>query len=171
VIRRLLSPNPLVNPIFLVNRNTAILAASLFSFRFVMLAIALLLPAVLSVTYRPLQTGRVLLWLIPSLVLTGVIAAQLMRRVDNRLVLASGFAIVSGACLLNAQLTSSWSGDNFFISQIVLGCGLPLAFTALVGSIVQNSFDSGALASPMNILTYSAFIHSVRLLGERLAVP
>jgi DHA2 family multidrug resistance protein len=88
-----------------------------------------------------------------------------MRRVDNRLVFASGFAIVAAGCLLNAQLTSSWSGDNFFISQIVLGCGLPLAFTALVGSIVQNSFDSGALASPMNILTYSAFIHSVRLLG------
>src|SRR4029450_10890678 len=167
VIRRWLSPNPLVNPIFLVNRNTAILATSLFCFRFVMLAIALLLPAVLTVTqqYRPLQTGRVLLWLIPSLVLTGVIAAQLMRRVDNRLVFASGFAIVAGACLLNAELTSSWSGDNFFISQIVLGCGLPLAFTALVGSIVQNSFDSGALASPMHVLTYSAFIHSVRLLG------
>ena len=167
VIRRWLSPNPLVNPIFLVNRNTAILAASLFSFRFVMLAIALLLPAVLGVTqqYRPLETGRVLLWLIPSLVLMGFIAARLMRRVDNRLVLASGFTVVAGACLLNAQLTSSWSGDNFFISQIVIGLGLPLAFTALVGSIVQNSFDSGALASPMNILTYSAFIHSVRLLG------
>jgi DHA2 family multidrug resistance protein len=167
VIRRWLSPNPLVNPIFVVNRNTVLLAASLFSFRFVMLAIALLLPAVLGVTqqYRPLQTGRVLLWLIPSLVLTGVIAARLMRRVDNRLVLASGFAIVAAACLWNAQLTSSWSGDNFLMSQIVLGCGLPLAFTALVGSIVQNSFESGALASPMNILTYSAFIHSVRLLG------
>jgi DHA2 family multidrug resistance protein len=95
----------------------------------------------------------------------GFIAARLMRRVDNRLVLASGFTVVAVTCLLNAQLTSSWSGDNFFISQIVIGLGLPLAFTALVGSIVQNSFDSGALASPMNILTYSAFIHSVRLLG------
>jgi len=47
----------------------------------------------------------------------------------------------------------------------VIGLGLAMAFTALVGSIVQNSFETGALASPMNILTYSAFIHSVRLLG------
>src|SRR6185295_12792669 len=46
IIRRLRSPNPMVNPIFLVNRNTMILAASLFSFRFVLLGIALLLPAV-----------------------------------------------------------------------------------------------------------------------------
>ncbi|HXQ36524.1 MAG TPA: hypothetical protein VN843_21105, partial [Anaerolineales bacterium] len=134
---------------------------------FVMLAIALLLPAVLTVTqqYRPLETGRVLLWLVLPLVLMGVIAAHLMRRFDNRLVFASGFAIVAGASLLNAQLTSLWSGDNFFTSQIVIGFGLAMAFTALVGSIVQNSFDSGALASPMNILTYSAFIHTVRLFG------
>src|ERR1041384_8676508 len=167
VIRRWLSPNPLVNPIFLVNRNTAILAASLFSFRFVMLAIALLLPAVLGVTqqYRPLQTGRVLLWLALPMVLMGLIAARLMRRFDNRLVFASGFAIVAGASLLNAQLTSSWSGDNFFISQIVIGLGLPLTFTALVGSILQNSFDAGALTNPVNLLTYASFIHCIRLFG------
>lgn len=167
VIRRWLSPNPLVNPIFLVNRNTAILAASLFSFRFVLLAIALLLPAVLGLTqnYRPLQTGRVLLWLALPMVLMGLIAARLMRRFDNRLVFASGFAIIAGASLLNAQLTSSWSGDNFFISQIVIGLGLPLTFTALVGSILQNSFDSGSLTNPVNLLTYSSFIHCVRLFG------
>src|SRR6185503_18663962 len=103
--------------------------------------IALLLPAVLGVTqhYRPPETGRVLLWLILPLVCMGLVAARLMRRFDNRLVFASGFAIVAGACLWNAQLTSSWSGDDFFISQIVLGCGLALTFTALVGSILQNS--------------------------------
>src|ERR1043166_1892440 len=67
IIRRWRSPNPMVNPIFLINRNTMILAASLFSFRFVVLAIALVLPGVLAVMqqYRPLQTGSVLLWLIP----------------------------------------------------------------------------------------------------------
>lgn len=167
VIRRWLSPNPLVNPIFLINRNTAILATTLFCFRFVLLAIAFVLPAVLGVTqnYRPLETGRVLLWLAPPLFVSGLIAARLMRRFDNRLVFASGFAIVAGACLLNAQLTSLWSGDNFFISQIVIGSGLALAFTALVGSIVQNSFETGALINPVNILTYSAAIHTVRLFG------
>jgi len=167
VIRRWLSPNPMVNPIFLVNRNTAILGACLFSFRFVMLAIALLLPAVLAVTqnYRPLQTGQVLLWLIPPLILSGVIAARLMRRFDNRLVFASGFTVVAIACLINAQLTSAWSGNNFLISQIVIGLGLALSYTALVGSLVQNAFDTGALSSPINLLTYSSFIHCIRLFG------
>src|SRR5262249_28297093 len=50
IIRRWLSPNPLVNPMFLANRNTLILAACLFSFRFAVLAIAILIPGVLSAT-------------------------------------------------------------------------------------------------------------------------
>jgi DHA2 family multidrug resistance protein len=167
VIRRWISPNPMVNPIFLANRNTALICACLFLFRFVMLAIALLLPAVLAVTqnYRPLQTGRVLLWLILPLILSGVIAARLMRRFDNRIVFASGFTVVAIACLINAQLTSAWAGDNFLISQIVIAFGLAVSFTALVGSFVQNAFDSGALSNPINVLTYASFIHCTRLLG------
>ena len=167
VIRRWLSPNLMVNPIFLVNRNTAILCACLFSFRFVILAIALLLPAVLAVTqnYRPHETGRVLLWLILPLIVSGVIAARLMRRFDNRLVFASGFTVVAIACLINAQVTSAWSGGNFLISQIVIAFGLAVAFTALVGSFVQNAFDTGALSSPINLLTYASFIHCIRLFG------
>ncbi len=167
IIRRWLSPNPMVNAIFIVNRNTMLLAATLFSFRFVLLAIALLLPGVLGITqhYRPLETGSVLLWIIPPLIITGLVAARLMRRFDNRLVFAAGFTIVGIACLLNARLTSAWAGDNFFVSQIVIGCGISLAFVALVGSIVQNSFATGALTNPINILTYSSFIHCVRLFG------
>jgi len=166
-IRRWVSPNPMVNPIFLVNRNTALICACLFCFRFVLLAIALLLPAVLAVTqnYRPLQTGHVLLWLILPLILSGVIAARLMRRFDNRLVFASGFTVVAIAALINAQVTSAWSGDNFLISQIVIGLGLALSFTALVGSFVQNAFDTNALTNPINVLTYSSFIHCIRLFG------
>src|ERR1700752_392428 len=167
VIRRWRSPNTMVNPIFLVNRNTALICACLFCFRFVMLTIALLLPAVLAVTqnYRPEQTGYVLLWLIPPLIVSGVIAARLMRRIDNRIVFASGFTVVAIASLLNAELTSAWAGNNFLISQIVIGFGLALSFTALVGSFVQNAFDSGALSNPINTLTYSSFIHCIRLFG------
>jgi DHA2 family multidrug resistance protein len=167
VIRRWLSPNQMVNPIFMVSRNTVLICICLFLFRFVMLAIALLLPAVLAVTqnYRPLQTGRVLLWLILPLILSGVIAARLMRRFDNRLVFASGFTVVAIACLINAQLTSAWAGDNFLMGQIVIGFGLAVSFTALVGSFVQNAFDSGALSNPINLLTYASFIHCIRLFG------
>lgn len=170
IIRRWVSPNPLVNVRYLKQRNTLILAATLFSFRFVLLAIALLIPAFLGAIqgYRPLETGSVLAWGVVPQLLAGFIAALLMRRFDNRLILAIGFAIVAVACLMNTQLTSAWAGQNFFSSQLVIGGGLSVAFVAMVGSFVQQAADSGAMSSPINVLTYSAFIHTVRILGGEL---
>lgn len=43
-----------------------------------------------------------------------------------------------------------------------------MGFTALVGSIIQNSFAMNELANPINLLTNSSFIHCVRLLGGQL---
>jgi DHA2 family multidrug resistance protein len=167
VVRRWLSPNPMVNPIFVATRNTLILGACLFSFRFVMLAIAFLIPSLLAVTqgYRPLETGRVMQWLVVPLIVGGLISVQLMRRLDNRLVLALGFAVMAVVCLVNAGLTSAWADVNFFVPQIVTGLGLALSFTGLVSLLVQNAVDSGGLSSPLNLLTYSAFVHTVRLFG------
>src|SRR6185295_12602455 len=167
VVRRWMSPNPLVNIPFLRNRNTLILGASLFSFRFVMLAIALLIPAFLGTTqgYRPLESGHVLLWVIGPQLFVGIAAAWLMRRLDSRIIMAVGFSTVAIACLMNTRLTSAWSGDNFWTSQLVLGVGLSATFVAMVGSFVQQGANSGGLSSPMNALTYSAFIHGIRLFG------
>jgi DHA2 family multidrug resistance protein len=167
IIRRWMSPNPLVNIPFLRQRNTLILGASLFSFRFVLLAIALLIPAFLGAIhgYRPLETGRVLLWVVGPQLLVGIVAAWLMRHIDNRLMLAVGFATVAIACLINTQLTSAWAGDNFWTSQLIIGVGLSLTFVAMVGSIVQQAVNSGAILRPIDVLTYSAFIHSIRLFG------
>ena len=30
---------------------------------------------------------------------------------------------------------------------------------------MQNAFDTGALSSPINVMTYSSFIHCIRLFG------
>jgi DHA2 family multidrug resistance protein len=46
-----------------------------------------------------------------------------------------------------------------------MALGLAVTFTALVGSFVQNAFDSGALSNPINLLTYASFIHCIRLFG------
>ena len=170
IIRRWLSPNPLVNISYLKLRNTLILGATLFSFRFVLLAIALLTPAFLGAIqgYRPLETGSVLAWGVVPQIFAGIIAAWFMRRFDNRVILAAGFTIVAVACLMNTQLTSAWAGENFFRSQLIIGAGLSVTFVAMVGSMVQQAANSGALSAPINVLTYSAFIHTVRLLGGEL---
>jgi MFS transporter, DHA2 family, multidrug resistance protein len=170
IVRRWMSPNPLVNIPFLWQRNTLILGASLFSFRFVLLAIALLVPAFLGAIqgYRPLETGRVLLWAVGPQLFVGIITAWLMRRIDNRLMMAVGFTTVAVACLMNTQLTSAWAGNNFWASQLVIGIGLSVTFVAMVGSIVQQAVNSGAIFRPFDVLTYSAFIHCIRLFGGEL---
>ena len=170
IIRRWVSPNPLINIPFLKYRNTLILVTTLFSFRFVLLAIALLIPAFLGAVqgYRPLETGSVLVWGVAPQLFAGFIAAWLMRRTDNRLILAAGFAIVAVACLMNTQLTSAWAGQNFFTAQLVIGVGLSVTFVGLVGSFVQQAANSGALSTPINVLTYSAFIHTIRIFGGEL---
>jgi DHA2 family multidrug resistance protein len=169
-IRRWMAPNPLVNLRFLVKRNTLILAVGLFSFRFVMLAVALLIPGFLGAIqgYRPLETGRVLLWVAFPLLATGLLAAWLMRRLDGRLVFATGFAIVAVGCLMDALLTSAWAGDSFRMSEPVLAMGLSFGFVGLVGCLAQQALTIGALSQPVNMLTYVAFMHSVRLLGGEI---
>src|SRR5262245_22999631 len=169
-IRRWASPNPFFNIPFLIKRNTLILALALFSFRFVLLAIAFLIPSYLGTiqNYRPLETGPVMLWIILPQFVMGWISLQLMKRLDGRLTLALGFTTVGVACLLDARLTSVWAGDNFWWPQLVMAAGLSITFVALVGGIVQQALESGALASPLNALTFSAFFHGIRLFGGEI---
>jgi DHA2 family multidrug resistance protein len=131
------------------------------------LAIAFLIPSMLAVTqgYRPLETGRVMLWLVAPLVVGGLLSVQLLRRLDNRLVLALGFAVMATVCILNAGLTSASADVNFFVPQIAMGVGFALSFTGLVSLLVQNAVASGGLSTPLNLLTYSAYVHTVRLFG------
>jgi len=95
-VRRWMKPNPLVNLSFLLQRNILILGGGLFTMRFGLLTILVLVPGYLGAVqgYRPLETGRVLLWLaIPALVM-GVCAARLMKWIDSRVVLAIALCMV-----------------------------------------------------------------------------
>jgi MFS transporter, DHA2 family, multidrug resistance protein len=168
--RRWLSPNPMVNLRFLAYRNTLILGAGLFSFRFVLLAVAFLIPSFLGAiqNYRALQTGSVLLWVIVPQLVMGVISAQFMRRVDGRLIMSLGFATVAVACIMNSHLTSAWAGENFWRSQLLMAAGLSFTFVGLVGMICQQALETGALSRPVDVLTYSAYFHTIRLFGGEL---
>jgi DHA2 family multidrug resistance protein len=118
--------------------------------------------------FRPLQEAPVLLWVaLPQFVL-GVAAMSLMRRIDPRLILTAGFGLVGVACLLDAQVTSVWSGPNFGIAEAVMAVGLALAFNSMVGSIVLEVLDSGALTRPADVLTFAGFFQVMRLFGGEL---
>jgi DHA2 family multidrug resistance protein len=162
-----LLPNPLVNYRFLIRRNTLLLAFVLISFRFVMLATVVALPSFLGSVrgFRPLQEAPVLIWVaLPQFVL-GVVAMTLMRRIDPRLILTAGFSFVAIACVQDARVTSVWAGLNFGIPEVFMAIGLALAFNSMVGAIVLEVLDTGALTRPADVLTFAGFFQVVRLFG------
>jgi MFS transporter, DHA2 family, multidrug resistance protein len=167
VVRRLIIPNPLVNLKFLFSRNTLLLGIVLVLFRFVMLAPVVSIPSYLSSVkgYLPLQTGPVLLWVALPQLICGLLAMYSVKYIDARLVLTLGFGLVAIACLMNAHLSSAWSGTNFTPSQAVLALGLAFAFNSMVGAIILEVLNSGALSRPIDVLTFAGYFQTVRLFG------
>ncbi|QEE28881.1 MFS transporter [Terriglobus albidus] len=170
VVRHFLLPNPLINYQFLLRRNTLLLALVLISFRFVMLATVVSIPSFLGSVrgFLPLQEAPVLLWVAVPQFILGIAAMALMRRVDPRLILTAGFSLVAIACLMNSRVTSVWAGANFGMSQAAMAIGLALAFNAMVGSIVLEVLNSGALTRPADVLTFAGFFQITRLFGGEM---
>ena len=171
-VRRLRMPNPLINFKFLARRNTLLLGAVLVSFRFAMLATVVAIPSYLASVkgYLPLQTGPVLLEVALAQAVCGLLAVYLLRYVDARLIVTAGFALVAVACLMNATLSSAWSGTDFRPSQAVMAIGLALAFNGMVGAIILEVVNTGALARPIDVLTFAGYFQTLRLLGGEAGV-
>ena len=170
IVRHFLLPNPLINFRFLMRRNTLLLAPILISFRFIMLATVVSIPSFLGSVrgFLPLQEAPVLAWVaLPQFVL-GIAAMALMRRIDPRLILTAGFGLVGVACLLDARVTSVWAGPNFGFPQAVMAIGLALAFNSMVGSIILELLDTGALKRPVDVLTFAGFFQVTRLFGGEM---
>ena len=160
----------LINLKFLMRRNMLLLPLAVLFFEFEMLATLFLLPNYLGSVqgYLPLQTGPVMLWAGLPQCIFGLLAIYLVRYIDARLILTAGFTLVAIACLMNAHLSSAWSGANFLPSQAVMAVGLALAFNALVGAIILEAVNSGVLKRPIDGLTFGAFFQTIRLFGGQI---
>lgn len=172
LLRHLRSPNFLVDLPYLRQWNTIVLAVALFTFRFALLATIIIIPQSLSVRGLDAQQfGPAVLWTaIFELFLAFVGALLLCQGFDSRLLMAIGFTAVAFACLLNANFTSTWAPENYFWSELLMGVGQSFAMMGLVSSLVLQAAFSGALEAPQRALTFSAFFHSVRLLGGQAGV-
>jgi DHA2 family multidrug resistance protein len=71
---------------------------------------------------------------------------------------------------MNANLSSAWSGDNFRSSQAVMAIGLALAFNGMVGAIILEVVNTGALTRPIDVLTFAGYFQTLRLLGGEAGV-
>ena len=170
IIRHFVQANPMVYLGFLRRRNIILLTLCLFSMRFNLLSTALLTPSYLGNLqgYRPEQIGPVLAWIALPAFICGILAAFSLRYFDSRLLMASGFTLMAMACLRITLLSSAWSGHDFVLPELLFGIGLALTISGLVGTIVLEAVNSGAIKSPIDTLTYAAWFHTVRLMGGEL---
>jgi DHA2 family multidrug resistance protein len=167
LLRRLRSPNPLVDLPYLRRWNTILLGLLLFLFRFCLVTTIILIPQSLAVHgFESDQIGPAVIWsAVPLLLVTFVVALLLVANVDARLLLASGFALMALACYLNAGMTSAWSASNYYQTELLTGVAQGFAFIGLVSAIVLQGIFSRGLSKPQWILTLSAYFHTVRLFG------
>jgi DHA2 family multidrug resistance protein len=167
LVRRLLGANPLVDMPYLRQWNTIVLGTGLFFFRFFLVTTIILIPQALAIHgFEPDQIGPAVIWTAISFVPLAFIAGVLLvSNVDPRLLLASGFAGMAVASLLNAEMTSAWAAANYYRTEFLMGFGQCFAFIGLVSAIILQGLFSGGLAKPQRILTFSAFFHIVRIFG------
>jgi DHA2 family multidrug resistance protein len=172
LVRRLRIPNFLVDLPYLRQWNTILLAVALFTFRFVLLATILIIPQTLSVRGLDAeQLGPAVVWTaIFELTLAFVGALLLYKGIDSRLLMAIGFTAIAFACVINANFTSAWGPEDYFRSALLMAVGQSFAMLGLVTSLILQAAFSGGLEAPQRALTFSAFFHTVRLLGGQAGV-
>ncbi len=170
LVRRWFQPNPLVNLPFLNTRNIIILGLGVFTIRFALLAPLAAIPGFLGSIqqYLPIQTGAALAWVAaPQFVLVWI-AAITTAFIQPRIVMAAGFATVALACWMAANVDSSWAGASFHVPELMLATGIAAAFVGLVVNLLLLAVEMGALTNVANAATYSAWMHTMRLMGGEI---
>jgi DHA2 family multidrug resistance protein len=167
LMRRLRTPNFLVDLPYVRKWNTILLGFALFSFRFVLLATIIIIPQSLALSALDAeQLGPAVVWTaVCEVILAAVAGFLLSKGIDTRLLLAIGVAAVAFASLINAGFTSAWAAENYFRTELLMAVGQSFALLGLVSSIILQAAFSGGMDAPQRVLTFSAFFHVVRLLG------
>jgi DHA2 family multidrug resistance protein len=170
LVRRIFRPNPTLSLSFLNSRNIIILGLSIFIFRFVHLATVVLVPAFLNniQQYRPLQTGHALAWVAVPMFATVWLVAWMVVYSNSRLILTLGLTIVAAACWHFSHLDSSWAGSSFEVVELILAVGLACTYIGLVGSLVLQALEAGALTSATKAATFSGLMHFIRIFGGQV---
>lgn len=171
-VHRLRRPNPLVDLPYLWTRNTLLGAGGLAFFRFSLLATIILVPQSLAIHgFEANQIGPAVIWIaVPQLPIAFLAGLLLLCHLDSRFLMAMGFTCIALASWMNVQLTSAWSAQNFYRTELLMGVGQSFAFVGLVSTLVLQGVFSGGLLKPQWILSFSAFMHAVRLFGGEAGV-
>ena len=121
---------------------------------------------------RPLQIGNVLLWLVIPATLSAACTAVLLRLVDARLVMATGFTLIIGGIWSCVWITPVWDGDDaqLFLQLEAIGWVMAIAANAMVTSGALGPEDSVTGPVAFNLLRTFGFLAGSAILGGILQV-
>jgi DHA2 family multidrug resistance protein len=122
--------------------------------------------------YNALQSGKVVVLVgIPSMVMMAIVPF-LLRKVDVRIAVAVGLAIMAGSSFLDADLTTDSSGAAFTASQLMRGVGQILGMLFLSQSVVRSvpridAGDASGLFSAMRNLGGSFALAGIAIIQDQ----
>jgi DHA2 family multidrug resistance protein len=157
------APYPLIPLHVLTQPNIAVPALLISLYGFGGTATSFVLPDYLTRVQglRALQIGDVLNWIVlPQFVLVPLVAL-LLKRIDARMLIAFGFAMIAIGCWIDTGLTHDWAGNDFIISELIAAVGLAFAITALITFSVAN-------ITPPLAAAMATTIQVARLLGNEI---
>src|SRR5216684_2260519 len=154
---------PLIHLRIMVRRNVAVPALLISIYGFGSMATGFILPDYLTRIQglRDLQIGDTLNWIaLPQIVLVPLVSL-LLKRIDARLVLVFGFAMIAIGSWMDTGLTHDWAGGDFLPSQCVEAIGLAFAITALITYAISH-------ITPAQAAAIAATIQIARLFGSEV---
>ena len=157
--------NPLLNLRLLLRRNFGLGSLANVIMGMALYGSVYLLPVYLSQMqgYNSEQVGMVLAWTgLPQLVLIPFVPT-LMRYIDTRLLVATGFALFATSCFMNLWITADYSGDQLLLPNLVRAVGQALVMTPL-SSLATGGIERQFAGSA------SAMFNMMRNLGGSIGI-
>jgi len=133
VIIQLVRNNPLLHLRLLARRNFGLGSLANFFFGLSMYGWVYVVPLYLARIqgYNSEQIGMVLIWIgLPQLLILPLIP-QVMKYIDARVLVVTGFALFVGGSLLATNISQNFSGPQFIYSSLVRALGQSLVMTPL----------------------------------------
>jgi DHA2 family multidrug resistance protein len=156
VVLEFITAEPLINFRLLGRRNFGLGTCGNFLLGFALYASAYLLPQYLAVTqgFDAEQSGEVMAWTgLPQLLVIPFVPL-LMKRIDARLLVATGLLIFAGSCFMNVDLDQNYAAPQLLFPNIVRAVGQAIVLTPIsaIAMVGIAPAEAGAASGLFNMM-------------------
>ena len=156
IVLEFITPEPLVNLRLLSRRNFGFGTLGNFLLGFALYGSAYLLPEYLlaSQGYNSEQVGEVLAWTgLPQLLVIPLLPL-LMKRIDARLLVATGLVIFAVSCFMNLELDKNYAAPQLLWPNVVRAMGQAIVLTPLsaIAMLGISREEAGAASGLFNMM-------------------